>query len=75
MKSINVGILWCVSSSYFFILLVFQMVLNMPSLRTDQENQKGLKLNVILQVLAYANDVNLLGKCIIAIQKSMKCLP
>jgi hypothetical protein len=39
-----------------------------------QENQKGLKLNGTHQLLAYADDVNIVGENIDNIQKSTKAL-
>jgi hypothetical protein len=44
------------------------------SIRKVQENQVGLKLNGTLQLLAYANDVNLLGDNIDIIKKNTKTL-
>jgi hypothetical protein len=37
-----------------------------------QENQVGLKLSIILQLLAYADDVNLLGGNIDTMKKNTK---
>jgi ABC-type antimicrobial peptide transport system ATPase subunit len=42
--------------------------------RKVQENQVGLKLNVIHQLLAYADDVNLLGDNIDTIKKNPETL-
>jgi hypothetical protein len=39
-----------------------------------QENQVGLKINGTLQLLAYADDVNLLGDDIDTIKKNMETL-
>jgi hypothetical protein len=44
------------------------------AIRKVQENQVGLKLNGIHQLLAYADDVNLLGDNIDAIEKNTETL-
>jgi hypothetical protein len=44
------------------------------AIRKVQENQVELKLNGILQLLAYADDVNLLGYNIDSIKKNMETL-
>jgi hypothetical protein len=44
------------------------------TIRRVQEKQEGLKLNGTHQLLSYADDVNILGENIDAIQKSTKAL-
>jgi hypothetical protein len=44
------------------------------SIRKVQENQMGLKINGTHQLLAYADDVNLLGDNIDTIKKNMETL-
>jgi hypothetical protein len=44
------------------------------AIRKVQENQVGLKLNVTYQLLAYADDMNLLGDNIDAINRNTKSL-
>jgi uncharacterized protein YabE (DUF348 family) len=44
------------------------------AIRKAQENQVGLKLNGTHQLLAYADDVNLLGDNIDTIKKNMESL-
>jgi hypothetical protein len=44
------------------------------AIRNVQENQVGLKLNGTHQLLAYANDVNLLGDSIYSIKKNTDTL-
>jgi hypothetical protein len=43
------------------------------AIRKDQVNQVGLKLNGIHQLLAYADDVNLLGDNIDTVNKNREC--
>jgi len=42
------------------------------AIRRVQVNQDGLKLNVIHQLLVYADDVNILGRSIRTIRKTQK---
>jgi hypothetical protein len=44
------------------------------AIRRVQENQKGLILNRTHQLLAYTNDVNIVGENIDTIQKNTKAL-
>jgi hypothetical protein len=54
-------------------MLLSPMLFNFPleyAIRKVQENQVGLKLNGTHQLLAYADDVNLLGNYIDIIEKN-----
>jgi hypothetical protein len=44
------------------------------AIRRDQANQEGLKLNGTHQLLAYADDVNILGRSIHSIKKNAEGL-
>jgi hypothetical protein len=44
------------------------------AIRKVQENQEGLKLNRTHQLLAYADDVNLLGDNIVTINRNIQTL-
>jgi sorting nexin-29 len=55
------------------LLLLFNMALEYPN-RKVQENQVGLKLNATHQLLAYADDVKLLGDKTDPIKRNRKIL-
>jgi hypothetical protein len=44
------------------------------AIRKIQKNQEGLKLNGTHQLLAYADDINILGENVDTIQKNTKAL-
>jgi len=50
--------------------LLFNFVLEF-AIRRVQVNQEGLKLNGTLQLLVYADDVNMLGGTVHAIKKNV----
>jgi hypothetical protein len=53
--------------------LVFNSALEY-AVRTVQENQQGLKLNGTHQILAYADDINIVGENTDTVQKSAEAL-
>jgi hypothetical protein len=53
--------------------LLFNSVLEY-AIRRDQVNQDGLKLNGTHQLLAYADDVNILGGSIHTLKENVKAL-
>jgi hypothetical protein len=53
--------------------LLFNFALDC-TIRRVQENQDGLKLNGIHQILVYAYDVNMLGRSVHAIEKNTEAL-
>jgi len=44
------------------------------AIRRVQVNQDGLKLNVTHQLLAYADDVNILGGSVVTVKKNAEAL-
>jgi hypothetical protein len=53
--------------------LLFNFALE-NAIRNGHENQVGMKLNGTRQLLVYADDVNLLGDTIVAINKNTETL-
>jgi hypothetical protein len=65
----SVYIIICLKQGDTLKLLLFNFTLHYAT-KTGQENQVGLKLNGTHQLLAYAADVNLLGRNVNALKKN-----